>query len=331
MLELSRDRKLLKLIIDAQVRRMDDSAIVEMLTALGYGSDLSQSAVASSFEYLVRANAVLTRKLKKLKSLLGTKMLLQNENTSCDIDTIAADDLSEQIFYENYYSRNRPLKIVNAAIWFKDLSGFFIRNLLERYPNEPVEVMTGRNSDPHYELNLERHKTTTTLGEFLNHITTNTGNDSYLVPNNFVLQRTALSALFPNLSPGPNFLDRAEARNRALLWIGPSGTKTPLHHDRYNILFLQIEGTKRLYIADPLASPFLYNRIGVYSDADLEYPESQIAPIPAVVKITSFDVRAGEALFIPVFWWHQVRSMTPSVSISFGNFKYTNQFNIPDA
>jgi hypothetical protein len=330
MLELSRDRGLLKLIVNARLKGIEDAGIVEMLIASGYDGDLARRATASSFEYLIRANALLTRRLKKLKSLLDTKLQLKTDSGEACITSVKASDLREDTFRTQYYYRNYPLHIRHAEEWFAGLSAFSIRSLRERFPNEPVEVMTNRDNDPHYEMNLNQHRTATKLGQFLDRIVANTGNDCYMVANNRVLQNTALSALLSELAPGPDFLNAVEARNWAFLWIGPGGTKTPLHHDRYNILFLQVEGTKRFYLVDPFAAPLFYNVVGVYGDADLEKAESATAMLPGGPAVLSFEINAGDALFIPVLWWHQVHSITPSVSISFGNFMYHNQFDIRD-
>jgi hypothetical protein len=38
----------------------------------------------------------------------------------------------------------------------------------------------------------------------------------------------------------------------------------------------------------------------------------------------------GEALFIPVGWWHHVRALDISINVSFLNFPFPNHYAIPD-
>jgi hypothetical protein len=328
MIELNRDQRLTRLIIAARLDGAQDAEIINTLIASGYDEDLSRRATAASFEYLVKKNLALSRRLRKLKSLLSTKLCLQKIGGVATIATLKAGDLSEPAFLTNYYSCNRPLRILNADAWFQDLAPLSTRRLRDKYPYESVEVMSNRDADPCYELKPTHHRTRMPLGHFIELIATKPGNDCYMVAHNLALETTRLGEILTDLWPGPPFLDASDIRGNAHLWMGPAGTKTPLHYDLHNILFLQVEGVKRFHLADPLASAALHNNVGVFSAADLEDPDAPAAPIPDDVSIISCDLNSGEALFLPVLWWHQVRSLSPSVSISFSNFIYKNEFVI---
>jgi hypothetical protein len=38
-------------------------------------------------------------------------------------------------------------------------------------------------------------------------------------------------------------------------------------------------------------------------------------------------VEAGETVFLPLGWWHQVTSLDISLSFSFSNFAFANEFS----
>jgi ribosomal protein L16 Arg81 hydroxylase len=71
----------------------------------------------------------------------------------------------------------------------------------------------------------------------------------------------------------------------------------------------------------------LYNDKGVFSAAD--FPNLDEKRHPLMKNITPMEVviGPGEALFIPIGWWHCVESLDMSMSISFTNFNAPNNFS----
>ena len=72
----------------------------------------------------------------------------------------------------------------------------------------------------------------------------------------------------------------------------------------------------------PLESHCVSNNIGVYSDVDVRSPDPVRFPRFASTERVSLVVGPGEALFVPVGWWHSVEALEPSISLSFINFVY---------
>src|SRR5260221_206682 len=78
-----------------------------------------------------------------------------------------------------------------------------------------------------------------------------TTNDFYMVSNNHTLKRKRFRELLGDVKPPRALFHPLTDPGAASLWIGPAGTRTPLHHDTTNILFCQIHGRKRVELISP--------------------------------------------------------------------------------
>ncbi|KAG2579844.1 hypothetical protein PVAP13_6NG304100 [Panicum virgatum] len=104
-------------------------------------------------------------------------------------------------------------------------------------------------------------------------------------------------------------------------WFGPHGTLTPLHHDLHHNLFAQVLGRKyfRLYPASvsvelyPQTETILSNT----SQVDLDNFDETEFPKAADLEFMDGILEEGDLLYIPPKWWHYVRSLSISFSVSF--------------
>ncbi len=101
-------------------------------------------------------------------------------------------------------------------------------------------------------------------------------------------------------------------------WLGPAGTVTPLHCDYDDNIFAQLWGSKRIILAPPHHDAFLYpseaNAILFGSPFDPDAPDFDRFPLARHATTIACTVEAGDMLYVPAGWYHQVRSLTFSLS-----------------
>jgi hypothetical protein len=105
------------------------------------------------------------------------------------------------------------------------------------------------------------------------------------------------------------------------LYVGPANTLSPLHLDfgGTHSWLAQVQGTKRGWLFAPADRPLLYE-----GAVDPEHPDLNQYPLFDQSTIWEGDFGPGELLFTPSMWWHQVRSLTKSVTVSHNFFNASN-------
>ncbi|KAF9298264.1 hypothetical protein BGZ74_009454 [Mortierella antarctica] len=120
-------------------------------------------------------------------------------------------------------------------------------------------------------------------------------------------------------------------------WFGPRGTVSPMHTDPYHNLLAQVVGHKYVRLYAPSESAKLYafgteapsgqeeqeekqeqdTMLGNTSQVDVERPDLLRHPLFAQAQYVEAILGPGDVLFIPFEWWHYIRSLSTSFSVSF--------------
>jgi Cupin-like domain len=231
-------------------------------------------------------------------------------------------------FFDRYYATNTPVLITGGCASWEAVRRWSPAYFKERLGDVEVQMTSGREGDPDYDMHTAQHSRPTRMGEFVDRVAAaGETNDFYLVANNRNLDRGPLQVLFDDVTLPAGILDPSRLAGCAALWFGPGGTVTPLHHDTSNILFAQIYGRKRVTLIAPTEISLLDGIRGVYAGVDCERPDLEKYPSFAGVARKQADLGPGDMLFLPVGWWHHVRALDVSISLAFTNFVRPNSFD----
>lgn len=230
--------------------------------------------------------------------------------------------VSPEEFERQYRRCGRPVVLTDGISDWPAVNSWTFDSLQENVGSHPVTaVHAGEGA---YAEVLERlDPRQMTLARFLDMIQRQPDCLLYLVESKLLDQVPALQRDVPRPRHAP--IDRALSRR---LWLGPAGTVTSFHQDGAGdflsicTFFCQIRGRKRALLVSPDQSELMYPVARVdgatrkASAVDFDAPDLSRFPRFAELVMLEAVVGPGEVLFIPESWWHYLRALEPSISLS---------------
>ncbi|KAL4502518.1 hypothetical protein ABPG73_014275 [Tetrahymena malaccensis] len=246
-----------------------------------------------------------------------------------DVDMLILENgkkiIDFQSFYHHFQSYNMPIVLRNAVKHWKAIrkwqsDEYLVNKIGER--EVQVEVREdGENKFAYFKKNFV--KSSMKYQEFIQmYKDPNRKANYYLaefgIPEELVEDIDEIElGLFMNLEY-TNF------------WQGASGTESLPHTDDKDNFLCQIAGKKTIILVPPTQRSKLYvgagkNKIKNYSQVDFFQPDLQNFPLFSQIKgKMKVEINPGDALFIPSFWWHHVKSSNErNLAI---NFWYTPNY-----
>jgi hypothetical protein len=207
-------------------------------------------------------------------------------------------------FFSRYWANAEPVVLTDATKGWRLWSPAEMKRLVG---NVAVKVARGR---------LRKRFTKTTIARFVDDVVlSKEPADFYLVANSFAMDEPGMEPLLRRIRIDPTYFDLSGVKkNGAALWLGPKGTVTPLHHDTTNVFFHQIHGRKEFTLVSPFDGDVLAKPNGYYGNPRSKRRGKRIVLEP------------GDALFLPAGWWHEVRALDASISLSLLAFRKPNSF-----
>ena len=236
--------------------------------------------------------------------------------------------LTPEEFLDNFYAPGRPVILRGAINDWPALRKWTPEYLRDVIGSATIECQGGREGNARFELDKDTHKRRMPFDEFVDQIVATSGNDLYLTAYNSAGNAAALAPLAADLGTIDTLLEPSNGQDVGMIWIGPQGTFTPLHHDLTNNLIVQIVGRKRVVMASPAETPKLYNHIHVFSElGNLKDPQLDHSRYPKAkdVRFNEVVIEPGDALFVPIGWWHQVEALDFSITTTHTNFRWPNE------
>jgi Cupin-like domain len=244
-----------------------------------------------------------------------------------DDDNVPRRELpSRAEFLSEFYSANRAV-VLTGVMDGSPVLGWTPASLRDRFGEEPIEVQTNRRSEPIWDVFLKGKTEVMLLREYVDLVErSGATNEFYMTGNDGFLSRAGARKLTGEVTFGAEYLDVASTARNVHLWFGPEGAVSPLHRDRVNVLKAQVYGRKRILLVHSNQMHRVYNERSFYSELDAESPDLGRFPRFKGVRVHVVTLHPGECLFIPVGWWHHVRSLDVSMSLTFTNFAFPNKF-----
>lgn len=317
------DRK--AVIAEALGMNLSDNQIIDTLCQQGLSEQAARLEVErAQKDPLFQLVRTMARRVSKRDWTLDIySRLAAHEQGGLTLPTV--DAIAPDRFFNDYYFRNRPVKLTGIVDHWDALQKWSLQYFRLVAGKAMVEAQVGRQSNPQYEIDKDSHRKLVPLGQILDLLAQDTpSNDYYLTAYNSDSNGLTLKPLWKDLGP-VSILENNAAGQDGFFWLGPKGTLTPYHHDLTNNLLVQVLGRKRVRMVPSWEVAIMRNCLHCFSDWQL--PELVPGPDdgrrPPVLECL---IEPGEAIFLPVGWWHHVEALDLSASMSFTNFKSDNDF-----
>jgi len=146
-------------------------------------------------------------------------------------------------------------------------------------------------------------------------------------------------SLVQDVSPRPGPANDPQNCEKGRLWIGNAGHCSHLHYDAHHGFLCVIFGRKEVWLYEPLFNlPYikLEKPTGNAAGVNPKFPDFNRYPEFINAKFLKCDIEPGEILLIPMYWWHFVISVKPTIAVNFwvyphlesANSKYDKYFEI---
>jgi len=238
------------------------------------------------------------------------------------------EPMPREEFIRDYYGMNRAVVFPGLADhWSAKARWSNPDYLIGAAGDITVEIMANRAS-----ARVSQQNTSPTLRErvkwseyvarvFSGH----RSNDYYMVSRNRFFEQAETQELLDDIDC-PEYVRIDPAGEHVKLWFGPAGTITPFHHDDRNNLIVQVVGRKTIRLYAPYFAEAMEQTIPWYAGADPEVRGHSSARLRTEPVETAFVLEAGDALFIPVGWWHALEALEPSMTLAFTDFGLPNKY-----
>ena len=271
---------------------------------------------------MFQAAATLQRRIEKRDWTLGIfGRLAAVRSVGLSIPTV--DRIEPERFFEDYYAANRPVVLTGLVDHWPALTKWSLDYLADKVGDSAVELQGQRTTAADYEIAKDRHKRLVPMSAVIELIReVGASNDFYVTAYNGSTNKETLAPLWEDIG-GVSILRPTGGRD-GFLWFGPKGTLTPFHHDLTNNLLVQVMGRKRVSMVPSWEVGRMRNSIHCFSDRSLtDWRDGEKLP-PRLECV----IGPGDALFLPIGWWHHVEALDTSISVSFTNFAADNDFHL---
>src|SRR5262245_55074674 len=226
--------------------------------------------------------------------------------------------ISPTYFRSRYLSKGIPVIIEGAIADWPLATRWSFDQFKARYGNETIKLVQRKGLSDDAFIDCKEFSEEIGFGEFL---------DQTLDGGRKYMRFSPLLEKFPELRDDfDHEFFRQMCGNRwgltYQLFIGGSGTYTPLHNAMTGFFFVNASGTKRwamipnhyLAVLNPSADGFGYN----HSAAEIDL--SNLAEFPGLDCVDRMEavIHPGDILYVPSWMWHCVQNESPTIGVRCG-------------
>ena len=315
-----------RLIAEALGEGRDDAGIRDLLIASGLSElqashELQQAQKDPMFSAARAVSHRLANRVSKRDWTLDIYARLARHNPD-GLTIPVVDAIEPERFFREFYFANRPVKLTGLVDHWPALEKWTLDYLESKLGDAVVEVQGDRGKATSYETDKEPHRRHALLREIIALLRRDKpSNDFYITAYNDTTNKQALAPLWEDL--GPVSILQPSGGLDGFFWMGSAGTLTPFHHDLTNNLLVQVEGRKHVRMVPSWEVARMRNAVHCFSEREPSDFESGSEDLPPMLECV---IGKGEAIFLPIGWWHHVTALDRSISMSFTNFAADNQF-----
>lgn len=274
----------------------------------GLGDDEAKAVIDALLESpVMEAARTVSRDARRWRMIARLRQILARRALT-PTEVVRRSEVSPEELRDVFRPGNQPVVIPGFASSWPAMQRWQPSALAERFGDVEIATTVSRVDDISYEKSFRRPTERTSVRAYVDRMQSATAGDFYVVAQNHAL-KGELGGMLDDIPLPPGYLD-APLSERASLWMGPAHTVTTLHFDRIDVLFCQVVGRKRWKLIPPTETALLDRVRGVATLIDAETDPLE----GALVKEVTLE--PGDALFVPVGWWHHVRALDVSVSLS---------------
>lgn len=225
--------------------------------------------------------------------------------------------ISKEDFVNQYYKKQKPLIIERLTEdWpaYKKWNFNYIKEVagnktVPLYDDRPVSHKDGFNQ-AHAEMKM---------GEYIDILQSQ--------PTNLRIFLYNIMREVPTLQNDFNWPDIGLklVKQLPMMFFGGENSKVFMHYDidYSNILHFNFQGTKQCILFSPDQTKYLYKiPHALISREDIDFDNPDFEKWPALKKSEGFigNLSHGEMLYMPEGYWHYMKYLTPSLSMSLRSF-----------
>ncbi|MCU0713839.1 MAG: cupin-like domain-containing protein [Pirellula sp.] len=224
---------------------------------------------------------------------------LSNSLNISDQGISIRDQIDGKSFLKEHILANRPLLLRQMMHDWQATKGWSFEFFRSLQSSSPVHLEQGNVMQGHTGFRKA------SFADFIEQLIAEPEqSDGQRIANKPYLSVFKIFDEFPQLSKDVDFtlLNQFKVKHSTVGWLGPAGTVTGYHIDWGDNILAQVQGRKCIHLVSP-------------DESDKMYVSKKFDQGTAISKV-DLENYDGEMLFIPRGWWHHVRSLDKSISVS---------------